>query len=70
MKMPEERFFEKVDKNAPNGCWEWTGGLVGGYGEFWDGKKVVYSHRFSYELFKGLIPEGLVSVIRAITLGV
>jgi hypothetical protein len=29
------------------------------YGNFWDGTRYVYSHRFSYELANGPVPEGL-----------
>jgi len=54
-----ERFFDKVDKDGLNGCWEWTASLVdGSYGQFWFEGKYRLSHRFSYELFKGPIPEG------------
>lgn len=47
-----------------NGCWEWQGKLNNcGYGCFQetvDGKKTeVRSHRRSYEIFKGSIPEGM-----------
>jgi len=59
-KTVEQRFFEKVDKNAPNGCWEWTAGKDGDdYGIFRvSNTKQKRTHRFSYEFFKGLIPEG------------
>jgi hypothetical protein len=45
-----------------NGCWEWQGKLSNdGYGSFQetiDGKKIeVRSHRRSFEIFKGHIPE-------------
>lgn len=61
MKDVEERFLEKVDKSAPNGCWVWTGSVYpNGYGQFWFKGKYVLSHRFSYELFKEPIPEGMV----------
>ena len=46
----EERFWEKVNKNAPNGCWEWTAFCYHhGYGYF-GGKDnpFKYAHRFSY----------------------
>lgn len=54
------RFWRKVDKNGPNGCWEWTAALKSsGYPNFWDGTRNVPGHRFSYELLVGPIPEGL-----------
>lgn len=54
------RFWSKVDKNADNGCWKWTGAINGnGYGNFaLDGLRVP-AHRVSYELSKGEIPEEL-----------
>ena len=36
-------------------CWIWQAGTTDGYGRF--NKK--YSHRISYELYNGKIPEGL-----------
>jgi len=58
-KIVKERFLKKIDKSAPNGCWEWTAGIVGGgYGGFWYKNKMYRAHRFSYEFFKGPIPEG------------
>ena len=51
------RFMSKVEKT--NNCWNWTACLdKNGYGNFWYNKR-VFSHRFSYELFKGDIPQGL-----------
>jgi hypothetical protein len=46
------RFWSKVDKDAPNGCWEWTAALYGnGYGHFTITKRDhVSTHRFSYRL--------------------
>jgi len=54
--MNEQSFWEKVDKNGPNGCWIWTAGLFSdGYGCFW-GKR---THRFSWVLKNGPIPNEL-----------
>lgn len=57
------RFWEKVDKNGPNGCWLWLGGIGsrtnGGYGVFWNGENNTGAHRFSYELHKGPIPDDM-----------
>lgn len=48
----EERFWKYVNKTET--CWEWTGNLRRGYGRI-DTKS---THRFSYELHNGPIPEG------------
>lgn len=55
-----DRFWQRVDKDAPNGCWEWTG-TIGhyGYGEFSVGGKPRRVHRWAYELLVGPIPAGL-----------
>lgn len=43
-----------------SGCWEWVGSHTSaGYGNTWDGKKMVYGHRMMYERHRGPIPEGL-----------
>lgn len=54
----EKLFFDKVCKTE--NCWNWNGySTRKGYGQFWDGAKVIYAHRYSYEHFLGKIPEGL-----------
>ncbi len=40
----EERFWSKVNKTPK--CWLWCGTVVGGYGQFWNGKKLVKAHRW------------------------
>lgn len=48
----EARFWPKVDKDAPNGCWVWTAATSkDGYGAFKADGKVVQSHRLSFEHF-------------------
>jgi hypothetical protein len=55
----EERFWAKVDKTGD--CWLWTAYLANtGYGQFGIGDKVYSSHRVSYEMAHGKIPEGMV----------
>ncbi|QQD21197.1 hypothetical protein GJQ54_05145 [Oceanospirillaceae bacterium ASx5O] len=57
-----ERFFERVEKSSEGGCWVWVGSKRGSprikYGSFWNGKKHVAAHRFSWEMVNGEIPEG------------
>lgn len=57
----EERFWAKVDKSGPDGCWEWTGAKNGhGYGNFNLGAgRFVGAHRVAYEWFVGPIPKNL-----------
>jgi hypothetical protein len=56
----EERFWAKVDKDGPGGCWEWTGTRTKGYGKFQaESRRTVSAHRFAYELLVGVIPDGL-----------
>jgi HNH endonuclease len=43
-------------------CWEWNGALfkTTGYGQFGSVKSGVFTaHKYSYQLFKGQVPEGL-----------
>lgn len=54
------RFFRKV-RMSYLGCWQWVGGLSGGYGTFRDerGFRYVNAHRWAYERLIGPVPEGL-----------
>lgn len=65
---PALRFWAKVNKNGPapatqpslGPCWLWTGATtVWGYGKLTADKKWRMSHRWSYEMAHGPIPEGL-----------
>lgn len=48
-------FFSKVNKSAPNGCWEWTGyRSPQGYGEYGKGLE-RRTHRISFIFHKGEI---------------
>lgn len=56
-----ERFERKYIPEALTGCWLWTAGGYNGYGDFSiGGRKHITAHRFSYELYRGPIPDGLV----------
>lgn len=59
-----DRFHSKYFV-APDSCWLWVSGIkMNGYGQFHVSSekgsyKNVLAHRFSYELIRGPIPEGL-----------
>lgn len=60
IRSPEERFWEKVDKHRPDGCWEWIAGAdQHGYGTFWDGERLVKAHRYSFALANRPFPDHL-----------
>lgn len=59
-----ERFWEKVDRNGPNGCWMWTGARdTAGYGKIGvkkDGRHITqHANRTAWILTRGEIPEGM-----------
>jgi hypothetical protein len=56
---PVQRFWSRVDKSGT--CWEWIAGkMSGGYGVFYpSGNDHTLVHRYSYEIAKGQIPDGL-----------
>jgi hypothetical protein len=57
-----DRFFAKIEK-AESGCWEWRGARGhNGYGYIGRGRRVdgiISTHKLSYELHNGKVPEGL-----------
>ncbi|MFI7468176.1 HNH endonuclease signature motif containing protein [Nonomuraea sp. NPDC049646] len=60
-----ERFWRKVSKDGPLGCWLWTASLDGkGYGQFIimraDRGYPQRAHRIAWELLRGPIPDDLV----------
>lgn len=59
-----ERFWEKVDVQGDESCWEWTGVLSSaGYGQICAGSPKRHhelAHRVSYTLNCGPIPDGAV----------
>jgi len=56
----EQKFWEKVNKDTPCGCWEWTASLLSyGYGQFRVNKKIYKAHRISWVIHNGDIPDKL-----------
>ena len=54
------RFWSKVDIKGEKECWEWNSTLnIYGYGIFIVRKRTIGSHRMSYILTYGEIPEGM-----------
>lgn len=58
---PEERFARSYIPEPNSGCWLWLGNLTGskGYGYISVNGKPTRAHRYSYEIHKGPIPDGL-----------
>ena len=55
-----KRFLEKVEYDTNVGCWWWSGKPdKNGYGRLKYNNKMHKAHRLSYELHKGIIPNGL-----------
>lgn len=57
-----QRFWKHVDRHGPDECWNWTGSTKSnGYGHLLpdSGRKKVATHRLSWEMHNGPIPEGL-----------
>lgn len=55
----QDRFWSKVNKEAPGGCWEWRGNTCKGCGRIWCGSCFKAAHRVSWEFVNGTIPEGM-----------
>lgn len=55
----EGRFRNRYVVDPSTGCWNWTRGKSrAGYGQIGDRGRVLYAHRYSYELHKEPIPTG------------
>lgn len=53
------RFWSKVDKTQE--CWLWIGSTYpNGYGRYFANGKVYMTHRLSWEMENGAIPEGMI----------
>jgi len=60
MKTLRDRFEAKYIPEPMSGCWIWTASIKpNGYGQIRAGTGVSYAHRVAYELYVGLIPEGM-----------
>lgn len=56
----EERFWLRVNKNTPTGCWEWlSSGDNQGYGRFWFKCGMMSVHKISWLLSKGKVPQNM-----------
>lgn len=54
-----ERFWRHVQKGED--CWNWTGSIKAGYGQFKVNRAPIRAHRFSWELhFGAIVPDLLV----------
>ncbi len=59
-RLVSERFWEKVERRAPDDCWPWRSAvLANGYGEFGMNKTMRSAHRVAWELTNGPIPHGM-----------
>ncbi len=57
----DDRFWGKVDKDGPNGCWVWTAYIErAGYGKFHYKGRAERVYRLAYQALVGEIPEGMV----------
>lgn len=56
----EERFWSRVDRRGPDECWNWLAGcFVRGYGSLSVENRCCATHRISWVLHNGSIPDGL-----------
>lgn len=54
-----KRFEDKIFY-SPDGCWYWTSDIgYNGYGRFYFEEKAIGAHRFSYQIHKGEVINGL-----------
>ena len=53
-----QRLIRNMVVDRATGCWNWTGRTASGYGQLGDNSKQKSTHRISYRLYNGEIPEG------------
>jgi hypothetical protein len=56
---PATAYRIKNQPNFPSPCWIWTRGLSNGRGTFTRRKRIIYAHRYFYELRFGFVRGGL-----------
>lgn len=55
-----ERFWSKVDIRGPDDCWLWNAALTrNGYGQMWARGRIYKTHRLSFVIANGRLPEGV-----------
>lgn len=54
-----ERFLSSFEMAGEDGCWEWAGPLVNGYGKFSFCGDLYQAHRITFEVYKGAFPVGM-----------
>lgn len=60
MRNTRQTFWNRVNKNSENGCWEWLGCKTqDGYGVIYFEGKRYYTHRLAWTITEGRIPDGL-----------
>jgi hypothetical protein len=59
--LDKETFHMNYSVDPQTGCWNWIRFKYKGYGEFNHKRKKYRAHRFSYELFKEKIPDGMIA---------
>lgn len=58
--LTQERIKKRVEVDHSTGCWNWSGVLhKQGYGMIRSGRTQHLTHRASYTVFKGDIPQGM-----------
>lgn len=55
-----ERFEAGIAKQKETGCWLWRKHIIwNGYGQFYADGKLWRAHRWSWEFYRGKIPDGM-----------
>src|SRR4249920_397573 len=55
----EPRFWDRVDRSNPDGCWPWIGAKSNEYGSMYVEGRRQRAPRISWEIHNGEIPIGL-----------